>query len=205
MNVRSDSHPSDEQQLVQLLRQRDRGVITFLYERYSAALYGVISNLIRDEAIAQETLQDVFLKIWHNADKYDASKGRLFTWMVQIARNAAIDTLRSAQFKHGDKTEALPTYVSNDSSLSEEQTTRDAGLRKVVQALDAQSRQIIELLYFQDYTQKEVGEALNMPLGTVKSRARKAISELRTILAKENLLMVGIISFIHILMQHFGR
>ncbi len=195
---------TDDTEIVALLQQKDERIIGLLYERYSAALYGIISNLISNEAVAQETLQDAFVKIWHHADKYDAQKGRLFTWMVQIARNTAIDTLRSGQFKRGDKTESIPDYVSNDARLSEEQRSKDSGLRRVVQQLDEQHRRIIELLYFYDYTQKEVGEELNIPLGTVKSKVRKAITQLREILAKEELAIFFVV-FVKTIIQYLGH
>lgn len=205
MSVKSGSQYQEDQEIITRLWRKDQTVLSLLYERYSAALYGIINNFIPDEEIAKETLQDVFVKIWHNADKYDAKKGRLFTWMVQIARNAAIDTLRSAQFKRGDKTEKLPAYVSNDKRLSEDQRQEDVGLRKVLERLDYQNRRIIDLLYFQDFTQKEASEALNMPLGTVKSRVRKAIMQLREILRNENFVRIFVVTIVECIIHCVGR
>lgn len=175
-----------------------------LYERYSAAIYGIVSNIIPNEEAAKETLQDVFIKIWNNGDKYDATKGRLFTWMVQIARNVAIDTLRSSQFKKGNKTESLPNFVSNNAAHSEEQQAHDSALRRIVSKLEYSNRRIIELLYFEDYTQKEVSEELGIPLGTVKSKVRKAITQLRELLGDEKLILLGGAKFVDIIIQHFG-
>jgi len=205
MSRRSGSQYQEDQEIITRLWHKDQAVLFWLYERYSGALYGIINNLIPNEEIAKETLQDVFVKIWHNADKYDAKKGRLFTWMAQIARNAAIDTLRSAQFKRGDKTERLPDYVSNDERLSEDQRQKDVGLRNVLERLDDQNRRIIDLLYFQDYTQKEVGEALNMPLGTVKSKVRKAIMQLREILRNENFVGIYVVTIFEFIIHCVGR
>lgn len=194
MNSAEHKSNAEEDRLVSLLRQKDRRAMTELYDRYSAALYYIVLRVIPEETAAQEALQDAFVKIWHNFEKYDPDKGRLFTWMAQITRNTTIDTVRSSQYRKGEKTGLLPDSVYNDSSLSETQVHTDIGLRKVLHLLEEQHRKIIDLLYFQDYTQKEVGEALNMPLGTVKSRARKAISQLRAILSGER--MVVIASFI---------
>lgn len=196
--------PFAEQELIERLRNRDGMALALLYDRYSSALFNIVSRLVPDEEVAKEVLQDAFVKIWNFADKYDVQKGRLFTWMVQITRNTAIDTLRSGQFKQGDKTESLPTYVSNDERLSEEQTISDTGLQKVISQLEASNRQLIELLYFQDYTQKEVSEMLNIPLGTVKSRVRKAISQLREILQTEGLI-IGFIFIMLTIVYYFGR
>jgi RNA polymerase sigma-70 factor (ECF subfamily) len=201
MNIRQQKATIEESQIVKLLQDRDKQAIALLYDRYAGALYGIISNLIADEATAQETLQDVFVRIWNNSDKYDAGKGRLFTWMVQLTRHIAIDTLRSSQFKKNSKTESLPNSVSNNAAHSEELRIGDPALRRVVNQLDETNRRVIELLYFEDYTQKEVCEALGIPLGTVKSKARKAISQLRELLGDEKLLLLAGIIFIYIIIQ----
>lgn len=205
MNVGSERKEVEEKQIIHLLQCKNKAAISLLYERYSHALYGVVTALIADEAVAQETLQDAFVRIWNNGDKYDAQKGRLFTWMVQITRNVAIDTIRSSQFKKNSKTESLLNIVSNNANYSEVQQEKDPALRRIVSELDETSRKIIELLYFEDYTQKEVGEALGIPLGTVKSRVRKAIMQLRTLLGKEKFLFFGGVIFIDFIIRHVGH
>lgn len=203
MNTRINN--IEEKQIVHLLQNRDKSVVALLYQRYAPALYGVITTLISDEPTAQETLQDAFIRIWNNGDKFDLTKGRLFTWMVQVTRNVAIDTLRSSQFKKSSKTETLPNSVSNNTAHSEEQIQKDPALRKVVRQLDETNRRIIELLYFEDYTQKEVSEELGIPLGTVKSRVRKAILQLREILGDEMLFIIGGTKFIYFIIQNLGH
>lgn len=203
MNTRINN--IEEKQIVHLLQNRDKAVIALLYQKYAHALYGIITTLISDEPTAQETLQDAFIRIWNNGDKFDLTKGRLFTWMVQVTRNVAIDTLRSSQFKKNSKTETLPNSVSNNAAHSEEQKEKDPALRKVVGQLDETNRRIIELLYFEDYTQKEVSEELGIPLGTVKSRVRKAILQLREILGDEMLFIIGGTKFIYFIIQNLGH
>lgn len=168
-----------------MLEQRDQRAVTMLYEHYSGALYGIILRIVGSEVVAEEALQEALLKIWQKAEQYDPEKGRLFTWMAQLCRNTAVDTLRSSQFKKGNKTESLPDIVYNNSALSENPVTSDPALRKVVGQLEEKNRQIIDLLYFQDLTQKEASEALGIPLGTVKTRARKAMEQLRKVLSNE--------------------
>src|SRR5476649_2115117 len=85
----------NEEELVLLLKQQSREAFNYLYKQYSAVLYGVVNKVVYDEQTAQDVLQDVFVKIWTNIDQYDAKKGRIYTWMINIARNAAIDKLRS--------------------------------------------------------------------------------------------------------------
>ncbi len=181
----NNKHTNMESNIVALLKQRDKEAIELLYEHYSPALYGMILRIIPNEALAQEVLQDVFVKIWNNADKYDADKGKLFTWLAQIARNAAKDALRSSQYKQDAKTDSLADNVGNDSSLSHNPRITDSGLRKTIDGLDEKYREIIDLLYFQGYSHSEAAKKLDIPIGTLKSRVRKAILELRKILGNE--------------------
>ncbi|MCB0554821.1 MAG: sigma-70 family RNA polymerase sigma factor [Phaeodactylibacter sp.] len=183
--VERTSPTSPDQEIIHLLEQRDQRAVTMLYEHYSGALYGIILRIVGSEVVAEEALQEALLKIWQKAEQYDPEKGRLFTWMAQLCRNTAVDTLRSSQFKKGNKTESLPDIVYNNSALSENPVTSDPALRKVVGQLEEKNRQIIDLLYFQDLTQKEASEALGIPLGTVKTRARKAMEQLRKVLSNE--------------------
>lgn len=195
--------PVDEEVIRLLSAQNQRG-ITLLYEHYSPALYNIILRIVQSDEIAEETLQDCFLKIWENFPKYDAAKGRLFTWMVRICRNLAIDKIRSSQFKKGNRTETIPDSVYNSNTLSEELKTSDPGLQKVINQMDGKSRILIELLYFQDYTQKEASEALDIPLGTVKSRSRKAIQLLRETLGNEGFLAAIFLTVFETVKRYFG-
>lgn len=193
-----------DKDILRLLQERDQRSITLLYEYYSPALYNIILQLVRTEAIAEEVLQDAFLKIWEKVEQYDPKKGRLFTWMVRICRNLAIDTLRSSQFKKGSKTDAIPDSVYNDEALTQSPIETDPGLRKVVSKMDEQSRKIIDLLFFQDYTQSEASELLGIPLGTIKSRSRKAIQNLRVILKDEGLASLLLFSLLETVRKYFG-
>lgn len=152
-----------------------------LYDRYGAALYGIALKIVRDEGTAEDVVQDSFTKIWQNAKRYDATKGRLFTWMLNITRNTAIDKTRSAQSRQ--KIQELDSAVYNNARMRTEMSTDSIGLRKIVKRLDPKYRQMIDLAYFGGYTHKEIEEALNLPLGTIKSRLRIAMRELRKMTA----------------------
>ena len=190
--------------IAKLLKARNQRAMILLHEYYSPALYNIISRIVKDERVAEETLQDALLKIWEKALHFDPEKGKLFTWMARLSRNLAIDKLRSAQFKRGKETESLPDYVNNDERLSELPINTDPGLRKVVDQMDEKSRKIIDLLFFQDYTQKEASEALDIPIGTIKSRSRKALMDLRQILGKEGLIALTLLMLFEIAKQYFG-
>lgn len=92
-----------EEELIQLLKTGDESAFSYLYDHYSGALFGVIFKIIGDQPLAEDILQEAFVKIWNNFSSYDSSKGRLFTWMLNITRNLTIDTLRSKSYKKQSK------------------------------------------------------------------------------------------------------
>lgn len=167
-----------EQELVMLLKQRQQSAFSYLYDNYSSALYTVVFNVVNDETIAADTLQEVFVKIWKQIETYDDTKGRLFTWMMNIARNAAIDTVRSKAFQNSKQNNELTE--NNYFAAGTVQTNTDSiGLKKIVYTLKEEYRTLIELSYFQGYTQDEISKMLDIPLGTVKTRLRTALTQLR--------------------------
>ena len=170
-----------EPELVQLLQQRNRSIFSYLYDNYSGALYSVILNVVNEEELANDVLQEVFVKIWKQIDSYDSSKGRLFTWMLNIARNASIDMVRSKGFQNSRQNRELSEDVYSAGGTSETKTDQ-IGLRKLVYSLKQEYRVLVELSYFQGYTQDEIAKMLNIPLGTVKTRLRTALIQLREII-----------------------
>ncbi len=165
------------------LRKKDRSAFEYLYDQYSGALLGVISRIIKRETIAEEVLQDVFLKIWDRIETYDPSKGRLFTWMLNIARNQAIDKTRSKEYSKDKKTGDIENYVNRiDHEEYVEQKVEAIGLQEILNALPEDQRFIIDQHYLKGYTQTEISEEFNLPLGTVKTRMRIAMKELRNLL-----------------------
>jgi RNA polymerase sigma factor (sigma-70 family) len=181
--ISTPKNNTNEDDLVARLRAKDRSALEYLYDHYSSALYGIISRVIKKEEIAEEVLQDVFLKIWNRFDNYDASKGRLFTWMVNVARNQAIDKTRSKEIGKESKTIDIENVVSKiERQEHTEQFIEGIGLRDVLKNLTPDQKFIVEQLYFNGYSQSEVAEEFNIPLGTVKTRLRLAMQQLRTTL-----------------------
>lgn len=172
------------------IRRREEAGMKQLYDDYSGALHHQILKIVNNEETARELLQDVFVRVWNKIDTYDEKTSRPYTWMARIARNRAIDYLRSARVTQEGKTDVLPDLVGSNSRLAVEQFTDHIGLTKVLDQLDNEHRIIIDYLYFQGYSQSEAAEELNIPLGTVKTRSRRAIQQLRTILAKELLVLL---------------
>ncbi|MES2006221.1 MAG: sigma-70 family RNA polymerase sigma factor [Bacteroidota bacterium] len=170
-----------EPELVQLLRQRGQHVFSYLYDNYSAALLSIIRNIINDDEQANDVLQEVFVKIWKQIDSYDSSRGRLFTWMLNIARNASIDTIRSKGYQNSQQNRELTEDVYTAGGTSETRTDQ-IGLRRMVHNLKEEYKVLVELSYFQGYTQDEISKMLQIPLGTVKTRLRTALTQLREII-----------------------
>lgn len=172
----------NEQELVSLLLQKKDQAFGYLYDNYSPALFGIISQIVPDKEIAADVLQDVFVNIWKKIESYDATKGRLFTWMLNIARNAAIDKLRSRAYQDGLKNQPLGENVNNNAAQIAGPEVRDIGLKKVINKLKEEYRVLIDLSYFQGFTHEEISKILDIPLGTVKTRIRTALTQLRTMI-----------------------
>lgn len=162
------------------LQRREKIAIEALYDMYSASLFGVISRIIADTATAEDVLQETFVKIWHSFAAYSSEKGRLFTWMVNIARNLSIDKLRSRDFKNQTKNQEIENNVT---FIDEQRNTvykpELLGIKEMVQTLKPEQQAILDLVYFKGYTHVEAAEELGIPLGTIKTRLRTAIIELR--------------------------
>lgn len=176
-----------EQELVELLKSGDTGALGTLYTNYSAALYGVIIRIVGNEEAAEDILQEVFVKIWKNFSSYNPDKGRLYTWLVNIARNCAIDSMRVKDFNFKSKIRSIDNSVSSiNRQHSISQQTDHIGLKEVVSKLKPEHKLLIDKLYFEGYTQEETAKELGIPLGTVKTRVRAAMNQLREELRVKN-------------------
>jgi len=168
---------------VSRLKARDRQALEYLYDHYSGALYGVIFRILKKEEISEEVLQDVFMKVWDRIAQYDAGKGKLFTWLLNIARNQAIDKTRSREISKDQKTGGIDNLVNRiDNEDYIEQRIEDIGVQEILKGLPREQQFVVEYLYFKGYSQAELAEEFNIPLGTVKTRLRLAMQHLRTTL-----------------------
>jgi len=172
-----------EEQLIVLLKEKNENGFHYLYDHYSGALYGVILRIVQSKDYTEEIIQDVFVKIWNSIHQYDASKGRFYTWMINIARNTAIDYLKSKSFRNELKNQPLPDFVYNSAELSTTNDTSDfIGFNNVLESLETDKKELIDLAYYQGYTQNEISEKLKIPLGTVKTKMRNALMKLKDLL-----------------------
>jgi RNA polymerase sigma factor (sigma-70 family) len=166
-----------EEELVGSLKQNNQRAFEYLYDNYSPALYGVILKILKEEEKAEDILQEVFLKIWRKISDYDSTKGKLFTWMVNIARNTSIDLLRKDGKVH---LEEIGNQISQSPQIASHQpSTLKIDMDGMVEKLKPERKVLIDLVYLQGYTQEEAAEILKIPLGTAKSRIRTALQDLK--------------------------
>ncbi len=172
-----------QEELLPLLLRKEERAFTQLYDMYSKSLYSIITNLINDREEAEDVLQEVFVKIWKNIETYNQSKGRLYTWMLNITRNTAIDKLRSKGFNNSQKNLSSDNFVHLlDDSNKLTNKIDSIGLKDFVNKLKPKCVKLIDLLFFKGFTQQEASDELAIPLGTVKTQNRMCINDLRNFL-----------------------
>lgn len=163
--------------LVSQLQNGDEKALAQIYDMYNKSLYGLVLKIVRDDQLAQDILQDCFVNIWKKAQSYSSGKGSFFTWMLNICRNKSIDELRKIERERSGKNQMAD---SNVYMMNGVETNIDTiGLKDMLKKLPEEQQLIVEYLYFRGYTQQEVSDELDIPLGTVKTRARNAVKELQ--------------------------
>jgi len=175
-------------ELFQLIADRDEAALMTLYQRYAGLVKGMAYRVLQDDSQAEEITQDTFLKVWRQPERWDASAGKVSTWLMAITRNAAIDRLRAEKRRpiYASKTtDAVAGELYHDSVADDPLWHDGQLLRQYLASLSAEQRQLIELAFFQGMTHSELAEALDLPLGTVKTRLRRGLQRLRA-MWKEN-------------------
>lgn len=179
-NIDFSTIQADEQLMVMLLKKKSKDAFAAIYKAYSQSLYICINRIIKDEHLSEDILQEAFVKIWNNIGTYDKNKGRLYTWMRNICHNAAIDQMRSRSYKAKARTsgeDKIDTY--NSRNAVNYIKPEIIGVNEIVNKMKPEWRSIVQLIYFNGYTQMETASELNIPLGTVKTRLRGAMSSLK--------------------------
>jgi len=178
--------------IITQLQNRNESGLSNLYDKYAAALNGIIYRIIKDQSIAEEILSNTMLKAWNKIDTYDVDKSSLFTWLATIARNSAIDKSRLKSYQNNNKTESITDHVYKI-GYTTDQAKLDAD--RVIQLVDDKYRVVLEKMYLEGYSQSDISKELDIPLGTVKTRLRKAIQILRKELNAEKSIFYGVIIF----------
>jgi RNA polymerase sigma-70 factor, ECF subfamily len=178
----SDAVSSDAA-LVQHLLQRDVRAFEQLYDRHSRIVYGLVLRILQQASTAEEVVQDVFLQLWRNAGQYQSTRGPFVPWLLTVARNRALDTLRlksERQRRREDQAEELPPIAQvpeYEKALDEKR--RAETLRSLLGSLSAKQKKAIEMAYFEGLSHSEIAAALEEPLGTVKSWIRNGLLRLK--------------------------
>ena len=151
-----------------------------LYDMFADAMFGIVVQIVQSDEVGSDVLQDAFVKIWKNISSFDPEKGSVFTWMLNISRNTAIDYIRKQKKMPLSKIQEEHFDVSKgNSGIGDEGKTNHIGIGDLLQELPDDHQLVIRYLYFKGYTQQELSDELGIPLGTVKTRARMAIKSLR--------------------------
>jgi len=181
-----------EKHIVSLLAEKDDKAISLLYDNYGDTLYGVALKVVRNEELAQDVLQESFIKIWKKAHSYDPSKAKLFTWLFRITRNTAIDKLRSLSNKSDKEVQINVSDVYNLGVNGIKSEFLD--VQENVEKIEPKYQIVLEALFFQGMTQQEASDELEIPLGTVKSRLKIGLRELGKIYGTSTTKLLLIIS-----------
>ena len=180
--------PDESRRLIERLRARDATALGELYDRYGGVVYAIILRIARDRGTSEDLTQEVFLRVWNRIPTFDVDRGGLSTWVLTIARNAAIDFLRSRggkQIRMSISLDALAPdgkqrQFSGGNAETDLQVSMDAKkVRAAMEKLEPKQRQLLELAYFDGLSQSEMAEKLELPLGTVKTWVRTALRQLR--------------------------
>ena len=180
MATQKNSRTEIESIVVDLLQKGDKDALPLIYANYKAVLFGNIKRIVKRQEIAEDVFQESLIKIWKKRADYNPQKGRLFTWMIRICRNTAIDKTRTKEFRQSVDIQSQGESVDIESlGGSYEMNIDPIGVFDWVKQLDYRYREVIEIVYFKGYSHREAAEILGIPLGTLKSRVRNALIELR--------------------------
>ncbi len=169
-------------ELIERLQRHDPQALAELYDRYGRLAYSLILRVVRDTGVAEDLVQETFMRVWNRAQGLDAQKGSVGPWLLAVARNRAIDYLRSAGGRERNAMEFEETdhpalYVDMEQDILSSDNARR--VKTAVQRLTPHQREVIELAYFEGLSQTEMAERMGQPLGTVKTWVRAALKNLR--------------------------
>lgn len=172
--------PGDPE-LVARLQRRDPQALAELYDRYGRLVYSLILRVVHDSGIAEDLVQETFLRVWNRVQGFDAEKGAIAPWLLAVARNRAIDYLRSAGGRERNAMEFATDHPALYTDMEQDILTSDQArvVKAAMEKLSPEQRQVIELAYFEGLSQTEMAERMNQPLGTVKTWVRTALKNLR--------------------------
>ena len=181
----------DEIELMKRIQAHDADALEELYELYHRLLFGLVLSIVKKREEAEDMLQEIFVKIWNKAESFDPERGNAYSWIVTLARNQAIDRIRSKGYKtqkkqsvsihqplfslEGDKYDPMETTIFSD---------RAELVKKALDQIPEAQSEVIKIAYYRGMTQREIANYLDIPLGTVKTRTRQGMMKLKNILGE---------------------
>jgi len=176
-----------DHELIQRIQQRDRQAFDLFYDRYAQIIFSVCIRILKDTGEAEDVLQEIFVQIWKEAERFDAARASVKTWVFTIARSRSLDRYRSRKTAHQRFEDAAAEELHQISSKEDLQSTSviQQYVASAMQQLSKEQRLVLELCYYRGLTQEEISNLLGEPLGTIKSRIRAALMKLRSAFAGE--------------------
>lgn len=180
------AHLSDEA-LVLLAARSEQSALAELYDRFGRPAYGLALRILRDEALAEDAVQEAFLAVWRTASKFVPERGKATTWILTLVHRRAVDIVRREQSRRADSLEGVPEPSGGDAGEEAWLRLQRERVQQALRQLPDQQREAIELAYYGGFTQSELAERLGQPLGTIKSRMFAGLAQLRELLGEPGL------------------
>ncbi|MDQ2982385.1 MAG: sigma-70 family RNA polymerase sigma factor [Actinomycetota bacterium] len=178
---------SSDEALLALIGQGNEQALAELYRRLGRVAYGVAYRIVRDEALAQDVVQEAFLSVWRAAAGFLAERSKPSTWVLTLVHRRAVDLVRREERRRADSLELDPDVPADEGLDLAEDVVRRRVVRDALRQLPGEQREALELAYFGGYTQSELAERLGQPLGTIKSRMFSGLARMREVLGAEAL------------------
>ena len=177
-----------QEEIIELINNRDERGMELLYDNYSNALFAIAMSIVRNQKLAEDVLQKSFVKVWINIDKYKGSKGALFTWLSALTRNTALDMKKSKSYTQSQRTNEL--NISIHESSASQISSDGMDVESLLQHLEPKYKLVLDYVYLKGYTQQELSDEKGIPLGTIKTRLKKALELVRTYLGPEIIVLL---------------
>jgi len=182
---------NDEIELMKRIQARDADALEELYDLYNRLLFGMVISIVKKREEAEEVLQEIFVKIWNKAESFNPKRGNAYSWIITLARNTAIDRIRSKGYKTQQKQSVSihePLFSLEDDTYDPMETTifsdRAELVKQALEKIPAKQSEVIKIAYYRGMTQSEIAKSLDIPLGTVKTRTRQGMIKLKRILGE---------------------
>jgi RNA polymerase sigma-70 factor (ECF subfamily) len=183
----NEDYVESDDLLVRLISEKDESALSLFYDRKSRFVYSLVLNIVKNKLDAEELTEEVFFRVWDNAESYNLNRGSVMAWLTTITRRIAIDRIRSKRYKSSGREISIDILNDKSSNAPDhgEQFAISSDVTKALNQLDTIHRDIIKLSYYEGLSHSMIADKTNTPLGTVKSRIREAFKQLREILAIE--------------------